>query len=105
MKLSTRIKKYVSPELIWGTHKWSKPYGDYTFRLIVLMVDGKRLYKDEEELSTCSLSLADEYHRYLTKDEHCKLLPQECPVVNGTEIIMHYTSTTYRDWCNFISAS
>lgn len=100
MKLSTRIKKYVAPELIWGTHKWSKPYGDYTFRTIVLMVDGKRFYDNQGEFITCSLSLADEFHRFLTRDEHCTLLPHECPVVNEDEIIIHYTSTTYKDWCN-----
>ena len=101
MKLSTKIKKYVSPELIWGTHRHSKPYDDITFRPIVLMVDHKRIYKDGCAYETNSFQLADEYHRYLTKDEKCTLLPlNECPVVNSKEIIMHYTSSTYKEWCN-----
>lgn len=102
MKLSTRIKKYVHPDLIFGTSRWANPEGDATEAQIVLMVDGKRIYKDGGEYATRSLSLADEYHRYLTKDEHCTLLPlNECPVVNSKgEIIMHYTSTTYKEWCN-----
>lgn len=96
MKLSTRLKKYVAPNLLFGEHEYNWN-GDCTMRQIVLMVDGDphRTYK------THSLNMADEYNRYLTKDEHCTLLPlNECPVVNPTQIVMHYTSTTYGDWCN-----
>lgn len=95
MKLSTRIKKYVAQDLIFGTSKWANPKGDYTERQIVMMVDF------QVRAATYSLSMADEYHRYLTKDEHCTLLPlNECPVVNDKAIIMHYTSTNYKEWCN-----
>ncbi len=98
MKLSTRIKKYVPEDLIFGTEKWSNPKGDYTQRAIVMMVDCER------RAFTHSLTMADEYHRYLTKDEHCTLLPlNECPVVNDHEIIMHYTSTTYKVWCKVMN--
>lgn len=87
MKLSTRIKKYVP---LCGDGK-----SGICTKLIVLMVDCKRT-----ELETYCLDLADEYHRYLTKDEHCTILPQESPVINGKgEIIFHYTSTTYKEWC------
>lgn len=99
MKLSTRLKKYIAPNLIFGESPWSNYNGDYTAREIVLMVD----CGEGEVLKTYSLSMADEYHRHLTKDEHCTLLPlNECPVVNPTQIIMHYTSTTYKDWCHVI---
>ena len=94
MKLSTKIKKYVSPELIYGN---MSRRGDFTGRKIVLMVDHKG-----ERYETYSFSQADEYDRYLRKDEHCTLLPlNECPVVKScNEIIMHYTSTTYKEWCS-----
>lgn len=92
MKLSTKIKKYLSPELIYGN---MKRRGDWACRKIVLMVDKGERYE------TYSFSQADEYDRYLRKDEHCTLLPlNECPVVNSCrEIIMHYTRTTYKEWC------
>lgn len=83
MKLSTRIRNYVAVE-----------NGISPLR-VVLMVDCKR-----DGLETYSIDMADEYHRYLTKDEHCTLLPKESPVINGSEIIFHYTSTTYKDWIN-----
>ena len=93
MKLSTKIKKYVPYGLIFGS---KLEIGDYTCMKIVLMIDGKRT-----GFETHSLYMADEYDRHLRKDKHCSLLPlNECPVVNPTEIIMHYTSTTYSDWCN-----
>lgn len=96
MKVSTKIKKYVSPELIYGTGKYADYNSDYTFRKIVLMVDCKRT-----EYESYSLSMIDKYDRYFRKDEKYKLLPlNECPVVNDTEIIMHYTSTDYKTWCN-----
>ena len=92
MKLSTKIKKYVPWNLIYDSAIGD---GDYTCRKIILMVDCKQKFE------TYSLEMADEYDRHLRKDEHCALLPlNECPVVNPTEIIMHYTSTTYSDWCN-----
>lgn len=89
MKVSTKIKKYV-------------PYvdlGEYSLVPIVFMVDGE--VAEDGNLYTLNFEIADEYHRYLTKDKHCTLLPlRECPVYNGVEVIMHYTSTTYKDWCN-----
>ena len=100
MKLSTRLKKYVHSDILFGTSKWADPSGDFTGVPIVLMVDCKREYNGDCYASY-SLSEIDHYHRFLTKDEHCTLLPlNECPVYNGKELIMHYTSTTYRDWCN-----
>lgn len=91
MKLSTRIKKYVDPALLW-----SGVPGDICDREIVLMVDHGRRYV------THSFKAADSMHKLWTEKWRYKLLPlNECPVVNGNnEIIMHYTSTTYRDWCN-----
>lgn len=78
MKLSTRIKKYVDPSLL------NRP--------IRLMVDGGA----KEDVSTISMDIADAYHSDFLQRGY-KLLPKECPVVS-TEIIMHYTSTTYREW-------
>lgn len=99
MKLSTRLKKYVPAVYLYGdgtTVSKCDFDGEYTSCPIVLMVDCKRT-----GLETYSLDMADEYHRHLTKDEKCTLLPlNECPVINGKEIIMHYTSTTYKEWCN-----
>ena len=100
MKLSTRIKKYLPASIIFGTGRYSDPNGDCTAIPIVLMVDGKREWNGED-LWSYSLDVIDQYHHSLTKDDHCTLLPpNECPVYNGKEIIMHYTSTTYKDWCN-----
>lgn len=85
MKPSTKIKKYVDPSAWSGLE--AVP--------IVLMVDC------EKEYASFNLDRIDEYHDYLTKYRHCTLLPlNECPVYNGKAIIMHYTSTTYREWCN-----
>lgn len=96
MKLSTRIKKYVAPELLFGTSKWADPNGEYTERKICLWVDCM-----PTGLDTFSLAQADEYNRYLTKECGCTLLPlNECPVVNDTDIVMHYTSNTYKEWRN-----
>lgn len=82
MKLSTRIKKYVPADLIDG-------------RDIIMLVDCGNTagaYAD-------TLALADVRHgEYLKKGY--KLLARECPVVNSKEIVIHYTSTTYKDWCN-----
>lgn len=86
MKLSTRIVKHVP---LCGDGK-----SGVCTRKIVLFVDCKDKYE------TYLLDLADEYHHFLTKDEHCTLLTQESPVINSGEIVFHYTSTTYRDWCN-----
>lgn len=93
MKMSTRLKKYVAPSLLYGRH----PEGDTTERVILLMVDcGKG-----EVFRTRSLEEANEYHRILTEEMGCTLLPlNECPVVNDSEIVMHYTSSTYKEWCN-----
>lgn len=95
MKLSTRLKKYVSPDLLFGDSNNT----EYTCREIVLMVGGSRKL-NEMEFRTYSLEMADEYHRYLTKDEHCILLPlNECPVVSENKVVMHYASVSYKDWC------
>ena len=97
MKLSTKIKKYVpAVDLV-----------DTSLVPIVFMVDGKRKfvsrYGHEEELSTNSFETADRWHKDLIENEHFTLLPlNECPVYNGKEVIMHYTSTTYKDWCNLL---
>lgn len=81
MKLSTRIKKTIDPQ--------------FQYKPIRMMVDcGKT-----ENIVAETDFIADKYHAtFLAKGY--KLLPQECPVINGNEIVMHYTSTTYRDWCN-----
>lgn len=82
MKASTKIKKYVPSEALGSVP-------------VIVMVDCEQKY------ASYSLDRIDEYHDYLTKDRHCTLLPlNECPVFNGVEIIMHYTSTTYKEWCN-----
>ena len=100
MKLSTKIKKYVNPFCLWSNGTES----DIVDREIVLMVDLGFASDEYNKLRTHSLETADEYHRYLTKDEHCTLLPlNECPVVNETQIIMHYTTTTYGKWCNLLN--
>lgn len=80
MKLSTRIKRYVAPEWIDG-------------RKIKMLVDCS------EEHDAATLEEADAIHATLL-ERGCKLLPQESPVVNANEIVMHYTSTTYKEWCN-----
>lgn len=95
MKLSTKIKKNVSPLALW------KPDGSYgsdvidTGYQIIFMLDHKRVY------ATTSFTDADAKDNEL-KASGASLLPlAECPVVNSNnEIIMHYTSTTYKDWCN-----
>ena len=89
MKLSTRMAKKVTLLIT----------NDCVNKEIVLMVDcGEN--KSLPTMRTYSLSIADEYHRYLTKDKHCTLLTKESPVVNSrNQVIYHYTSTTYKDWC------
>ena len=99
MKLSTRLKRDVDPSLLFGVGKYANPNGDCTVVPVVLMVDCERQYKNDGIFQSYSLGMLDEYHRYLTKDEHCTLLPNESPVWNGKEIIMHYTSTNYLNWC------
>lgn len=90
MKLSTRIIKYGNP---CGIRYCGKD-GDITDRPIVFMVDLERRH------STHDLRDADQYHKQLLAGG-CTLLPlNECPVFNGQEVIMHYTSTTYAKWCN-----
>ncbi len=90
MKLSTRIKRYVDPTLIWE----DGVVGNETTREIVFMVDGVI------ESRTHSLADADILHKLYLNSWGYKLLPpNECPVVNSTQIIIHYTATTYKDWC------
>lgn len=85
MKLSTHLQK----KLWWG---YFTAYG-CTTRPVTLMVDCNRT------ANSSSLSKLDKYHRDLVS-KGCKLLPaNEWPVVNDHEIIVHYTSTTYKDWC------
>lgn len=84
MKLSSRIKK-TAPHFVNGS---TCP------RTIVIMLDGKRIRE------TDSWTIADADHYTLTSVHSCKYLKQESPVINCRgEIIFHYTSTTYRDWC------
>lgn len=90
MKASTKIKKYVHYDYIADDQ--------YTKIPMVLMVDGKNLGHE-----SYSFDVIDIYHHHLITDHHCTLLPiNECPVCNGKEIIRHYTSTTYKDWCNLL---
>ena len=87
MKVSTKIKKYVP----------MVDLGEYCSVPIVFMVDGKM---PDEDYWTYNFALADVYHKALTKELHFTLLPlNECPVYNGKEVIMHYTSTNYKEWC------
>lgn len=86
MKLSTRLQRDL----------WCGYFTAYgcTTKPVTLMVDCKRTAHSN------SLSALDDYHRILV-GKGCKLLPiSESPVVNDKEIIVHYTSTNYRDWCN-----
>lgn len=91
MKLSTKIMKYVD-------------YEDCVGKGIMLMVDcGTNDNIDtitiHESTIENTLKEADKWHRYLTEEKKCTLLPlNECPVVNDKNIVMHYTSTTYREW-------
>ena len=86
MKLSSRIKR----DAPW----YSEHDPDWE---IVLMVDCGNFCTRR----VSSFNSADEEHNELTKTEGCTLLPQESPVINGNgEIIYHYTSTTYKEWCN-----
>jgi hypothetical protein len=84
MKLSTRLKKSL----------WSGYFTGYgaTTRPVVLMVDCK------EEYCSDNLETLDRIHKELT-GRGCHLLLNECPVVSPFEIVMHYTSTTYKEWC------
>lgn len=79
MKLSTRIERYVAPE--------------QERRKIKMLVDCS------EEHEAATMEEADAIHAALL-ERGCKLLPKESPVVNANEIVMHYTSTTYKEWCN-----
>lgn len=86
MKLSTRIMRDAP---------WYDEHDPDTE--IVLMVNCGDFVVRRCQL----LKSADEDHEQLTKEFGCTLLPQESPVINDSgEIIYHYTSTNYRDWCN-----
>ena len=83
MKLSTKLKKYAAPAIISGVP-------------IVLLVDSGRAGR----YTFGTLADADAMHNKLLA-QGCKLLPlNECPVYNGREVIMHYTTTNYKNWCN-----
>lgn len=71
--------------------------GEFVEKEIVFMVDCHPV----AEFSTYSLIAAEDYHKYLKK-HGCTYLSDESPVVNASQIILHYTSTTYEDWCNLI---
>ena len=83
MKLSTRIKRYVEPECYEG-------------KSIKLVVD---CGKNGEVVIANTLEEADRIHNEFIDKGYSLLPPNECPVVNDNEIVMHYTSTNYRDWC------
>lgn len=85
MKLSTRIERSGFLRLCRD--------GDTSADKIVLLVD---CGKEREE--TYSLFSADLRHKEFLKKGYT-LLPKESPVYNGEEIIFHYTSTTYKEWC------
>lgn len=83
MKISTRIKRYVPADMIDG-------------REIILTVDGGKTAEEKAD----TLEAADAIHARFTAEGYTVLPPCECPVVNSrNEIIMHYTSTTYKEWC------
>ena len=85
MKLSTRIKK--------SGFLWLNGDCDTTMQTIVLIVDCKLRHR------THSLKEADRLHKDFLANG-CRLLLQESPVFNSNnEIIYHYTSTTYKEWC------
>lgn len=86
MKVSKMVEKYVAPINV---------IGNYCKYNIVFMVDFER--HDETHYMTD----VEVMHKYLTSGLHCKFLKKESPVVNSKqEVILHYTSTTYKDWCN-----
>lgn len=87
MKLSTRLKKNLWCGYFTGWNGCTKNIAFY--------VDGKKI----TDFTTNSLDYADIHHDTITKEMGCKLLPKECPVVNEREIVLHYTSTNYKDWC------
>lgn len=94
MKLSTKIRKSVSCSFCGCGNT------EIIMETIVFMVDGKREYNGFR-LETCDLNTANAYHNYITKESGCTFLPQESFILNGNnEIILHYTSTTYAEWCN-----
>lgn len=82
MKVSTRIKRNFTPEQISG-----KP--------VKMLVDCGRT----ETAIAGSLEETDSINA-LFAEKGYTLLPKESPVYNGSEIVLHYTSTTYKDWCN-----
>lgn len=94
MKLSTRIKRDIAPNMIWGNDAPS----DWTKRRICLMVDCGR-NPEYATTETNLLSVADATHKALI-ESGVTLLPQESPVVNGEQIIYHYATGTYAEWCN-----
>ena len=86
MKASTKIKKYCNKAFD----------GDTCNGWIVFVVDGRKIGAVKK------LSEADKVHNDLTEKYGCTLLPlAECPFVNTLgQVIMHYTTTTYKEWCN-----
>lgn len=81
MILSKKLKELVAPELLEN-----KP--------IHLMVDcGKN-----GNYMANSLEEADKYHEEIMAKGY-RYLPKESPVVATSQITIHYTSTTYKQWC------
>ena len=96
MNISTRLKKEVATELLFGEVGARNGEKEITALRIVFMVDCRRL----PELTTISLKYADIHHKELLA-MGCTYLRKESPVINGNgECILHYTSTTYREWCD-----
>lgn len=95
MKLSTRLKKTVSAP-VWAMGNGAEWFQDFNREHYTI-----RFLLDCKEYDKCVLlNSADQIHRHLIENG-CTLLLKECPVINGNhEIILHYTSTTYKEWCN-----
>lgn len=86
MKLSNELINSIPATYLW---KNGKELND-----IVFMVD----CKETEKANT--LEKVDTIHNKLIENG-CKLLPKECPVISSDgNIYLHYTSTTYKNWCN-----
>ena len=93
MKLSTRIKKYVAPELMGYEND-----GETVGRKIVFCINGH-----STSLDTNSLRLADMAHKYLLR-MGCEFDANNSPVINGlNECVFHYNYdgaiSDFRDAC------
>lgn len=86
MKLSTRIKKAFPA--VWVDRAGREFYSG---RKIVFCLDCK------EKISCTFLDDADAIHRRLI-DRGYMFLPDESPVINQVEVVLHYTRFTYNRW-------